>query len=302
MKKIILTGATGFIGSNVARHFVNLNYQVAIIIREGSNTTTLEPELHKITVFKYNNNLEDLITFFKDFQADAVIHLAAYFVAEHQPSQIDTLIDSNIRFSMHIAEAMLQSNVKNIINTSTSWQHYQDETYNPVSLYAATKQAVEDILKYYANTWDFNVTNLVIYDSFGINDPRSKVIALFKRIANTNNELKMSPGNQKIDLIYITDIVNAYQIALERILDNKCNGFHKYYLNSGNEKSLKEIADLFSKVFEVSLPIAWGERPYRKREVMNAYTLGERLPNWNAKVTLEEGLTYIKDYETSVTH
>jgi len=295
LKKIIITGATGFIGSNLVKYLIEHNYDIAIIVRESSTLKILDTELSKITVFRYNGNLECLIDFFKDFQADAVVHLAAYFVAEHMPTQIDSLVDSNIRFSMHIAEAMHQSGVKNMINTSTSWQHYQDQEYNPASLYAATKQAVEDIFKYYSDAWSFNIINLVIYDSFGIDDSRNKIISLFRKIANTGDVLYMSEGDQKVDLVYITDIIEAYMISLERILDNKCKGFHKYYLKSGNEKSLKEIAEIFSKVFDVSLPIAWGKRPYRMREVMSSYPLGEQLPGWDTQITLEEGLTLIKN-------
>lgn len=295
MEKIILTGATGFIGSNLAKHLVDLHYEVAVIVRPNSSLDILNPQLNSMTVFVYQDNLDELIEFFQNFHADAVVHLAAYFVAEHLPSQIDRLIDSNIRFSMHIMEAMHQANVKNIINTSTSWQHYDNEEYNPVSLYAATKQAVEDILKYYSHVWDFNCTNLVIYDSFGPNDTRNKIIALFKKIANTSEQLKMSPGEQKIDLIYITDIIDAYVLSLENLFNGRTTGFNKYHLNSGNEKSLKEIATAFALVFGVSLPIVWGERPYRKREVMNSYTLGKRLPGWAPKVSLEEGLSLIKN-------
>ena len=220
MNKIIITGATGFIGSHITKSLIAHNYEVAIIVRHTSKLDMLEEIKDKIVVYTYSNSLEELILFFKQFQADAVIHLAANFVAEHNPSQVDTLLSSNIIFSTHIMEAMQQANVKNIINTSTSWQNYENRDYCPVSLYAATKQAVEDILLYYSSACDMNVVNLVIYDSYGANDPRSKIIALFTRISESQVPLDMSPGNQQIDLLYITDIVNAYLLTLHKLLDN----------------------------------------------------------------------------------
>src|SRR5690606_40584249 len=70
----------------------------------------------------------------------------------------------------------LNCNVKYLINTSSYSQHVNQEHYNPNSLYAATKQAYEDILRFYSTK--LNIINLVLFDNFGPNDPRPKIMNL----------------------------------------------------------------------------------------------------------------------------
>ena len=292
--KIIITGATGYLGSNIARECVNLGHKVFIIKRESSSNELIQDILEKVEVFDYTGELNSLLEFFCEVKADVVIHLAALFIAEHKTNQIDSLLESNVKFSLHILEAMKISNTLCIVNTSTVWQNYNDETYNPVCLYSAMKQAVEDLIKYYVEDCSIRSVTLTIYDTFGLNDPRNKITNLFKRIADTGEVLEMSLGEQEINLCFISDIIDAYMIAVNLVCTDKNITFKKYYLDAENTMSLRKFAELYEKVNNVDLDIKWGGRPYRKREVMKVYKNGEKLPNWQRKISVEQGLEIIK--------
>lgn len=293
MKKIIISGASGYIGSMVLRRLIDVGYDVYVIVRSKTKFDLFIDVIDKIELIKYDGDLECLCNQFKEIKADAVIHIASLFIAEHTTKDVDSLIASNITFSTHILEAMYCSGTRNLINTSTSWEHYNNDDYNPVCLYAATKKAFIDILKFYVEAKGISAITLTLYDTYGVGDPRRKILNLFKEIANTGQSLDMSRGEQQIDLIYIDDIVNAYILALKMLAQGDIK-MEQYYLFSGREMSLRQVADLYSSVNNVKLNINWGKRPYRDREVMTIYKGGKVLPNWEPTVTLEEGLKILQ--------
>ncbi len=165
-------------------------------------------------------------SYFCSERFDGIIHLASFFLASHMTKDISSLISSNILFGTELLECCKDSGVKWFINTGTFWQNYQNEGYNPVNLYAATKEAFETVSKYYVETSDLIFTTIKLNDTFGPNDTRNKVFNLWSKIAESGETLQMSPGEQIIDICYIEDVVNSYVLLLE-------------HLNSEKKKSLK---------------------------------------------------------------
>lgn len=291
---IIITGATGFVGSNLTKYFLNLNYKVYLIVRPNSDLSNLNMNDSSLNIFRYDNNLNSLISFFKVTNPICTFHLASNFIAEHNSSQIDGLVASNILFGLHLLEAMKEANIRTLINTGTSWQHYSNEDYNPVSLYAATKQAFENLIEYYVKAEDFKVITLKLFDTYGETDTRPKLINLLNQFAKENTELILSPGDQMINLVHVNDVCNAFEIAM-KLIEKGENGTHqKYVVKHSKSYSLKEVISVFETVVQKKLNIIWGGKPYRKREVMRLWEKGEVLPNWFAKIGLEEGLGKFK--------
>ena len=99
----------------------------------------------------------------------------------------------------------------------------------------------------------------------------------------------MSPGEQMIDLVHIDDVVAAFLIAAERILNGQVTAHEHYGVCSGDALSLRELVGKIQEVLGKPLPIKWGGRPYRAREVFRLWK-GPLLPNWNPKITLAAGL------------
>ena len=235
-----------------------------------------------------------MVSFFKKIQPIGVFHLASKFIAEHKTEEVDTLINSNILFSTQLLEAMKEANVKNLINTGTSWQYYNNDDYNPVCLYAATKQAFEAIIEYYIQAGDFKVITLVLFDTYGENDTRPKLMNLLKKVATEGTALDMSAGEQQLSLVHIADVCRAFILAFE-MLETQLINKHKHYAIISDEiYSLKEIVQIFERQTNKNLNITFGKRPYRKREVMKVWDKGEKLPNWKAEISLEEGINLYK--------
>lgn len=292
MKKILVTGATGYIGSNLIKRLLNMQNEIYIIVRPCSKLNLIEEVKDKIDIFEYNKETKNLINYFNKIKPDIVIHLASLFISEHKTENIDDLIESNIIFGTNILEAMLHSGTKKIINTGTSWQHYNNQEYNPTCLYAATKEAYEKILEYYVESENFNAITLKLFDTYGPKDTRNKIINLFEKISVTGQTLDMSAGEQYLDLVYIDDVIQSYIKSIE-LIEKKDIKHKKYFVSSGKQISLKDLSKIYEKVNNVKLNINWGKRIYRKREVMKPYNKGEMVPDWKATISIEKGLENI---------
>ena len=124
------------------------------------------------------------------------------------------------------------------------------------------------------------VIALKLFDTYGPNDPRPKLFRLLKTVSERQEPLAMSPGEQLIDLVYIDDVVKAYLIAAERLQAGLAYDHESYAVSSGRPISLKELVRTYEQVTGKKLPIQWGGRPYRPREVMVPWNRGEKLPGW----------------------
>lgn len=288
-KKAIITGITGYIGSNLARSLLQLGWDIGGIIPTNADTTYIADFKDQVQLSIYNEDIASITSFLQRFQPEVIFHLASYFAAEHKPNQITNLIQSNILFGTHLLEAMFQAGIKKLVNTGTSWQHYNNEEYNPVCLYAATKEAFEKIITFYVNAYNFNALTLELFDTYGPNDLRSKLIPLLFKISQTGEQLSMSPGEQEIDLVYIEDVVTAFIKAAELLFTRNIT-YEKFMVSTGNPKKLQEIIKVFEQTYGTKLKIIWGDKPYRTREVMHIWNKGTIIPEWHAKYTLKQGL------------
>jgi nucleoside-diphosphate-sugar epimerase len=292
-KVVLITGATGFVGSHLAKRLVNEDWETHIIVRRQSGLDNIMSLKEKLTVHIYDETTDNVLGILNKARPKIVFHLASLFLAEHQSKEIEQLIKSNLLFGTQLVEAMVKNKVYKLINAGTSWQHYDNEDYNPVNLYAATKQAFEAILKYYIEATSLKVITLKLFDTYGPNDPRPKLFNLLKRVAEEQKPLAMSPGEQLIDLVYIDDVVDAFVMAAERLLNDKMEHYEDYAVSSGSPVKLRDLVKIYEEVIGGKLPIEWGGRPYRGREVMVPWNKGRLLPGWSVKIGLEEGIRKI---------
>ncbi len=291
MRQAIMTGATGYVGSQLARRLVDEGYRLHVIVRRASNNAKLAALSDDAVIHESGGSTESIIKIFKAASPELVFHVASHVLGEHEPEDIEPLIQSNILFGAQLLEASVACGVEGFINTGTFWQHYRGKSeYDPVCLYAATKQAFADIIVFYEGISSLRTVTLKLFNVYGPNDKRKKLFSLLKEADQTGKTLSLSPGEQLLDLVYIDDVIEAYvQAARLLISSERWFSGRDFAVSSAERLSLRQVVATYERVLGRSLPVRWGGCPYRNREVMAPWQ-GACLPGWHAEVGLEEGL------------
>lgn len=288
---ILITGATGFIGSHLVKLLQNEKHNLFCTLLPNEKNPFGEESVKSVVV--NTDDIEATISFLTENKVDGMIHLVSYVQSgEHKPENIKTLLNANIIFGSSLLEAASIAKVKWFINTGTYWQYYKNETYCPVNLYAATKQAFMDIAKYYWDSNKIKFCTIVLYDTYGPNDTRPKIFNLWQRIAETSETLNMSPGEQLIDISHVNDIVRAFALLANHLNNNQpeiING-DTFAVKAENRYTLKELAKIFEKATGKKLNINWGGRPYKQKEVMIPWNNANVVPGWKPLISVFDGI------------
>ena len=281
--RALVSGASGFIGRHLVKRLLSEGWGVTAVERAGGSTRATNRSIAGVTTVVDPGTTADLCDATAGRGFTHCFHLATHFVAHHRPEDVDRLIEANLAFGTRLAEAAVSAGCQHILNVSTAWQHYEGARYSPVSLYAATKQAFEDILAYFAHVT--NVTTLTIPDTYGPQDDRGKLLGLLIQALKNNTILEMSSGHQLVDLLYVDDVVDALLRATE---PDSTPGV--WAATSGAPISVRQLVAALSAAAGRDVPVAFGRRPEREREMRTPWDLGDVLPGWEAKTTMADGL------------
>lgn len=286
---VLLTGATGFVAHHLAAALLRAGRQVHLVVRPTSNRERLHDLPGRPIVHEHDGTTQGMLLIVEQARPEVVFHLASLFLPQHTAEDVAPLIQSNLLFGAQLLDAMVAHGVTYLINAGTFAQHYEGKDYSPVNLYAATKQAFEAIVQYYVEAHGMRAVTLKLFDNYGPNDPRKKIFTLFRQASESGTPLGMSPGEQKLALVYIDDVVRALLHAEQWLVGGRIDAASSYAVNPDRLYTLQQVAAIYGRVTGQMPLIEWGGRPYRQREVMEPW-LGTRLPGWEPWVDLEEGI------------
>src|SRR3989338_3463935 len=294
--RILMTGATGFIGSNLIRDLCQTtDHAFSIVKRERSDTSALSDILDKIKVYTLDPAADNIYEILAQEKPDMIIHLATLFLGSHSRAQVPLLVESNILFPTKLLDAMASSGVRKFINTGSFSEHWNCKTeYDPVNLYSSTKRALEDILCYYVNAHHIKAITLKLFDTYGPHDPRPKIFSILKKGLREDSPIDLSPGQQTIDFLYIEDVVEAYKKAIEFLGKDTDVSYETVFIGSGQSHTIREVVSIFQEVAGRKINVNWGARSYREREIMIAIAdirKADDLLAWRPRVSLKQGLS-----------
>jgi nucleoside-diphosphate-sugar epimerase len=286
--RALVTGGGGFIGSRMCRHLMAAGWQVAGLVRPGGQARLPAG----VTPFEATDDLGALTYFLRKFQPEAVFHFAALYVTEHQPGDVDRLVRDNIIFGVRLLEALARSGGSRIFLTAgSSWQNSRFDRLDsaPANLYAASKQAFEELLRYYAEEEGFSAITLRLFDTYGENDERPKLLNALVKALKTGTRIELTPGEQEVDLVHVSDVCRAF-VRGHELLREEPGGLRVYGLSSGRRMTVRGLVELLERITGRKLEAVWGGRPYRRREVMRLQTGYPEMPGWRPAIELETGL------------
>ena len=271
MSNILLTGATGFIGSNILKE-IRLDNKVFIIQRALSKQKIKKTKNIKIITFQDYNTLSKQL---KKIKVDTVIHCATHYKKKHYQKDINKFIQSNILLGNIILENIKELNAKKFINFSTTWEDSDNIENNPKNLYAAYKKGFNCIIQYYKKYFpNIKYIDLMIVDTFGENDKRKKLINTLKKNYIQKKVTKIISKKLYLNLINVEDIVDAVQIILRNNIETG-----KYILKNSIYFNIFELIKYINKNNDKKIKIKWLSNTLIKDKIFKY----KKLKSWNPK-------------------
>jgi len=307
MKKVLVTGGAGFIGSHIVDGYIEEGYQVVVI--DDLSRGKRENLNKKTRFYKMDINDRKIAEVFAEEKFDLVNHHAAQI--DLRISVKKPLFDAkiNILGTLNLLENCLKHKVKNFIFISSGGAIYGepenmpvDEYYtkNPLSPYAIAKHTIEHYLYYYRQTFALNYVALRYANVYGPRqDPfgEAGVVAIFsQRMLRKDRPTIFGDGEQLRDYIYIDEVVNINMLTsqkIESLNEKKASSPDDLSYNVGIGKGnsvnflyrvLAEITDFQEK------PIY---APGKKGDIRKIYldtTKAKKELGWQAKLQLRDGL------------
>ena len=264
MKNILLTGSTGFIGSELLKYLSNYN-KVYITVRKKNKINSNNKNIIKI----YFNSHKNLSYKIKKLKIDTVVHCATHYVKNHNFEDIKKLSESNILFGNIILENLKIMRVKKFVNFSTVWENYDGKKDNCYNLYSAYKAGFGKIISFYKKeNKNIKFLNLVISDTFGLRDKRKKLVNLLKTNYKRNLVTKVISKNLYINLLNVKDIVSAIKLILKKNYKSDT-----YILKNKNNFKIYDIIKKIEKYSQKKIKVKWLSNKIIKEKIYKFKTL-----------------------------
>lgn len=281
-KNILLTGATGFLGSHLLKAFLKKKWNVSIIKRSFSNTWRIDDLLSKIHYLDIDKSPVETI-FEKYGPFDAVVHTAT--CQGRSGETAGQVVNANLVFPLHLLETAVLFNTPVFFNAATILNTFLNN-------YALSKQQFSDWGRLFSQEKKIGFINLNQEHIYGSDDDPSKFTSyVFESLTKNMPEIELTLGEQKRDFIHIDDVVQVYIMLLEKIKKKK--GFVEYELGFGNAVSIREFVETAKMIAGAKTKLLFGAKPYRQNEVMFFQANIDELKEmgWEPKISMKDGIS-----------
>ena len=278
---ILITGGAGYIGSHIVENLINFKNNIIII---DNLETGFRRLINKKAKF-IKSDIKDkkkLLSIINDFRIDTIIHLAAYLNVSEAETNKKKYYENNIIGTKNLVEACKNSNVKNII-FSSSCSIYgnikgsvsENKEPNPMGYYAYTKYKGENLIKKYSKKLGFKYVILRYFNVAGADEKlRSGLISKFSthlikracevavgkrnKLIINGSDYDTKDGTPVRDFIHVSDLSDIHLITTEYLLKNgESEIFNCGY---GKGYSVKEVVDNLNEILEKKIEFKFGPR------------------------------------------
>lgn len=280
MKNIFVTGASGFIGSHLVEKLVLQGYNVKALVtynRDNSSgwLDTIDNKIKKEIDIITGDISDPFLLINKTKDCDMLFHLAALISIPYSYMSPLNFVNTNIKGTLNVLEAVKKNRIKHLVHTSTSEVYgtaksrFIDEAHviNSHSPYAATKSAADQLVSSYCRSYNTPATIIRPFNTFG---PRQSLRAVIPNIVYQINKsknkkkifLKLGNVNSRRDFTYIDDTVNAFV----KCINNKKIFNETINLGTGYNFSINETIEFLQEIAQSKLVIISEKKRIRPKK------------------------------------
>lgn len=279
-KTFLITGGTGFLGSNILKNMVGWGEELIVLKRSFSNIARISDLVKKFVL--YDLDRVDIKQIFCDHRIDKIIHCATnYGRTASSPMEV---IEANLMLPLRLLELGKVYKVKCFINTDTILD-------KRISYYALSKSQFKQWLAIYAS--EILCLNVELEHFYGPEDDDSKfVTSIVHKLLRQVDKIDLTQGRQKRSFIYIDDAVEAFARIID-YSDSLTEGFYNFQVGSLETVEIRKFVELTKELTSNKRTVLnFGALAYRENEVMDPRLDLTRLIElgWKPKISLAEGL------------
>ena len=292
MKKALVTGGAGFIGSNLVDLLLERGYEVIVVDNQSANSHTEYYWNEKTKNYKIdlNSNLPALIELSRG--CDYIFHLAADVSIPYCIEHPNNSYLNNVGSLCSVLEAARHAQVDKVVFSSTAAIYgltnkvcIETDVPNPLNPYSVSKLSGEQLMKMYYDLYNVKTVTLRYFNVYGPRQPKSgqyaPVIGIFSQQKRDGKTLTVvGDGHQTRGFVHVSDIALANLTVAEKDVDVYGE---VYNVGTGKPLSIKKIASMFSDDV-IHLP----PRPAEARHSSASISKIKRTYGWEPKVNLEE--------------
>lgn len=252
-KHLLITGSTGYLGSYITDLFLKNNYKILCTVHnDGLSLGYLQ---------NYPNNLnfidvdeKSFANKIKQFNPNLIIHTAARY--ENNSATVEEIMDSNLYFPLRLLNIVLECDTKPLwINTNTSLPKM-------LNTYSLSKVQFAEWGKYYSLKNKIDFTDILLEQFYGPNDSGSKFFPFLLSKMEKGEDINLTDGLQKRDIIYVDDVINAFLL----IAESRLEGYNLVPLGTGIAPRIRDIVEELNQLLGYPSNLKFGAIEKRENE------------------------------------
>jgi UDP-glucose 4-epimerase len=298
-RRVLVTGAAGFIGSHLTRRLVNEGAEVHALTSTVSSVYPTRLLDVRDDILLHEANLTDrsaMDALVGVSSPEIVFHLGAYTHVGKSWQRVDECIQANVQGTVNLLQALAPKGYARFVNTGTSEIYgdievpfREDALVNPISPYAVSKYAAERYCRMFHQGHDWPIVNVRPFNAYGPAQSPDRVIPEIIVRALRSQPLRMTQGRQTREFNFVDDLVDGFVLAgvapdIEGQVIN---------IGCGEEVSMRDLATTILDLMGNPIEAQFGALPDRPTEIWRMYcdsTKARTLLGWKPRHTLSEGL------------
>lgn len=294
-EKILVTGATGFVGANLIRRLVQTNNNLHLFIRPKSNNIwRIENVIDKLNIYEVDiQDKRSVKRAILKVKPKVIFHLAT-FGAYPNEDDFENIFNTNTVATVNLINACSTIGFDSFINTGSSSEYGVCDTpmtegtaLSPVTDYGSTKAATTIILEQIARSRDLNIATIRPFSVYGPYEAKGRLVPTLISSAISGRAVPLASKKSVRDYVFVEDLIDAYLLAA----DKKTSGV--FNIGSGKEYTTLQVFNLVKKIAGGKLRAKWNIQERRKFEPKHWVASNEKamkLLGWKPKYNMEEGL------------